>query len=107
MLSRSLAVCLALQLQFDAASVRPSPPDPVRGYTAACQGGPGTNDPALFRCENMSLTNLLSRAFGATYLQVAGPDWLKSTMFAVSVKVPPGTSEEEFEAMLRNLLIER
>jgi len=70
-------------------------------------GGPGTNDPGLFRCENMSLTNLLSRAYSLTYLLVSGPEWLKSTIFLVSAKVPPGTSETQFEAMLRSLLLDR
>jgi uncharacterized protein (TIGR03435 family) len=93
--------------QFEVASVKPAPPDPVRGWDAICRGGPGTDDPGLFRCENMSLTNIIVRAYALNYLQVSGPEWLKSQMYVISAKVPRGTTNDQFRGMLQSLLIDR
>ena len=55
----------------------------------------------------MSLQNLLVRASGMEYFQVTGPDWMSSQMFEVAVKVPEGTTKEQFAEMLQNMLIDR
>jgi uncharacterized protein (TIGR03435 family) len=47
-------------LQFEVASIKPSPPDLHNG---GMSGGPGTKDPGLFTCENVDLTSLVVVAF--------------------------------------------
>jgi len=94
------------KLEFEAATVKLSNPDP-RGYTVGCKGGPGTDDPITFRCTNMSFTNLLARAFDIRYDLVEGPDWLKTQMFEIQARVPANTSADQFRTMLQNLLADR
>jgi uncharacterized protein (TIGR03435 family) len=92
--------------EFEAVSLKLSSPDP-RGYTVGCNGGPGTNDPGIFRCQNMSLSNLLVRAYGIPYNRVMGPDWLRTQMFEIQAKVPQGTTPDHFKIMLQNMLESR
>jgi uncharacterized protein (TIGR03435 family) len=94
--------------EFEAASIRPSPPrgdGPVRVF---CNGHPGTPDPGLFTCQNMSLSNLVTIAYHVDYHRLSMPDWMNALlMFNVSARIPPNTTGEQFEAMLQNLLTER
>ncbi len=73
----------------------------------SARGGPGTNDPGLFQCENCGLSGLVTKAFGIQDFQLSGPDWMQSIRFNVSAKVPMGTTKEQFQLMLQNLLAER
>jgi uncharacterized protein (TIGR03435 family) len=91
-------------LKFEVASVKPSPPDAVRG---SISGGPGTRDPGLYTCENINLTNLVRIAFDLPDYRFSGPDWMRSKRFNISARVPEGTTSEQFRSMLQSLLIER
>ncbi len=107
------AVCCAFgqetgKLEFEVATIKPSPPpEPGRGYTVGCRGGPGQADPEMFRCQNMSSMNFISVAFGMNYYQVMAPDWMYADKFDVIAKVPAGTTKEQFAIMLQNMLIDR
>ena len=51
------------KLEFEVASIKPSPPAAGRGEVtviAGCYGGPGNNDPSLFVCQNASLSNIMT-----------------------------------------------
>ena len=39
--------------------------------------------------------------------QISGPSWLDSESYDIVAKVPTGTTKEQVNAMLRNLLVER
>ena len=93
-------------VEFEVVSIKPSPP-PGGTIFVKCDGGPGSADPTLFHCQNLSLTNLISRAYQLNYDQVSGPDWLRWQMFDLMAKVPAGTDDDQFRAMLRNVLAER
>ncbi len=98
----------APKLEFEVATIKPSPPpDPGKGITVGCKGGPGQSDPEMFRCQNMSPMNFISRAFGLSYYLITAPDWLRSDKFDVTAKVPTGTTKEQFNIMLQNMLIDR
>src|SRR5665213_804354 len=76
------------------------------------QGGPGTGDQTRFTYARASLQNLLIRAYGVQTDQISAPDWVKDssddrTVYTVTAAVPPGTSKEQFNVMLQNLLAER
>ena len=107
------SVCCAFaqetsKLEFEVATIKPSPPpEPGQGYTVGCKGGPGQTDPEMFRCQNMSPMNFISRAFGMSSYLVTGPDWLRADKFDVTAKVPAGTTKEQFAIMLQNMLIDR
>jgi len=70
-------------------------------------GGPGTNDPGLFTCENVALSGLFRQAFDLPDYQISGPDWMQSARFNISAKVAEGATKEQFRLMLRNLLVDR
>ncbi len=93
--------------QFEAASVKPAPPPTGRGMRVSENGGPGSDDPGFFRCENCSLAGLLTTAFDIRDYQLTGPDWLHNTRFDVSAKIAGGATVAQFHQMLQNLLAER
>ena len=95
----------AVRLEFEAASVKASSPPPFDH--SFCRGGPGSSDPGLFRCENFSLANLVNWAYELGANRLSAPDWMNSTSFDISAKVPKGTTKEQLCLMLQNLLADR
>ena len=89
---------------FDIASVKPAPPDDGRGMTTA-HGGPGSSDSGQVTSRNISLMNLLGRAYSEPF-RIDGAGWLDVDRYNVVAKMPPETTAEQFRSMLRNLLAE-
>jgi uncharacterized protein (TIGR03435 family) len=94
-------------LTFEVASVKPSEPPNGRMMMMGGRGGPGTNDPGRFTTTNLPLKMLLARGFGVKDFQIQGPGWLETERFDIAAKVPAGTTKEQFNVMLQNLLLER
>jgi uncharacterized protein (TIGR03435 family) len=94
-------------IRFEVASVKPSPPASPNGFMVSCKGGPGSTDPGLFTCTNYNLSNLVGMAFQLSPYQLPSADYGDRAMYEISAKVPPGTTREQFNVMLRNLVIER
>jgi uncharacterized protein (TIGR03435 family) len=90
--------------QFEVASIKPSQPGAMNG---AMSGGPGTKDPGLFTCENITLRALVVTAFNLLTYRFSGPDWMTSVRFNISAKIPEGTTKEQFRSMLQSLFVER
>ena len=96
---------------FEVASIKPVPPiDLTRGPSQVfgCTGGPGTKDPGLWICENLSLANFVMTAFDLKGYQTES--WysqLYNESFSIRAKVPEGTTKEQLRQMQQNLLIER
>jgi uncharacterized protein (TIGR03435 family) len=93
---------------FDVASVKLFGPDVPKVPLFA--GGPGSSDPARLHLRvNMSL--LLGAVFGVSVDQIKGPAWLRDfsamPFYDIVATMPAGSSKEQVENMLRNLLIER
>jgi len=107
-----LLVCSAaypqtdIGVEFDVASIKPSVPSDG-GMVVGCRGGPETNDPTLFTCQNLSLSNLVTMAYRIAYYQLSAPDWMTTTRFDVTAKVPKGATKEQFAVMMQNLLSDR
>lgn len=91
------------KLTFEVAAIRPSAPD----ARSALRGGPGTPDPVQIAWTACPLDFLVERAYGIQFDQFSGPGWLSSVRYDISAKVPTGATPEQFDEMLRNLLIER
>ena len=98
-----LFFCLAQVPSFEVASVKPS----VSHARPSTRGGPGTPDPEQFTFTNVTLLNALVRAYDVKTYQVTGPGWLSSERYDIVAKVPPDTTKEQFNLMLRSLLAER
>jgi uncharacterized protein (TIGR03435 family) len=93
---------------FEVVSIKPSPePASGQGYTVACRGGPGSNDPGIYRCTHMSLANLITDAYGIAHYQLSGPDWMRGERFEIAAKVPEGASKGDLKLMLQNMLADR
>jgi uncharacterized protein (TIGR03435 family) len=96
------------QPAFEVVSIKPSAPyDPAVGRITRSRGGPGTDDPGMYTCENCSLASLVSNAYDMPQYRVTAPDWMPVTTFIVSTKVPVGTTKDQFHLMLQNMLAER
>jgi uncharacterized protein (TIGR03435 family) len=89
---------------FEVASVKPAN-NPSDG-TMWAKGGPGTEDPTRIDYHNVSLGNLICRAYCVGY-QLTGPDWLNTERFDIAATVAPGATRDQFSLMMRNLLIDR
>ena len=98
------------KLEFEVASIKPSPPAAGRGEVTVivgCYGGPGNNDPSLFVCQNASLSTIVTVAYGIAYWLFSAPDWMSSTRFDLRATVPEGATKDGLQVMLQNLLADR
>jgi uncharacterized protein (TIGR03435 family) len=75
------------------------------------RGGPGSNDPGRFTFGRVTLMQLMLKAYSVQMDQIQGPAWMNdfsgTNIYNVIATMPPDTTNEQFQAMLRNLLIER
>ena len=85
--------------------MKAAPPDDGLGITRV-QDGLGSADPGQVTYKNISLMNLLGRAFPESYW-VNGPGWFDTERYDVVAKTPPQTTKDQFKVMLQNLLTER
>jgi len=107
-LAAMAAGCLAQDgPTFEVASIKPADIAPGGGYAAWSKGGPGTDDPTRIDYRNVSLSDLISRAYAVEYYQLVGPDWLMSERYQLAATLGKGRTKEQFQAMFRNLLMDR
>jgi len=87
--------------KFEVASIKPSTPGENRVSIQAAPGG-------RFTTKNVTVKQLMQQAFGIRDFQITGgPGWMASERFDVSAKADGNPSQEEFRAMMRNLLKDR
>jgi len=98
------------KLHFEVASVKIAGP-PVNGELCwgGC-GGPGSPYPEsqnqiLYR--HFTLKKILMRAFGVKDFRISGPASLDTAVYDIAATAAPGTTLEQFQQMLQNLLAER
>jgi uncharacterized protein (TIGR03435 family) len=95
------ACCVAQNGQsphFEVASIKPVSGDVRMGYSG---------DAERMSWGRIPLTNLIGDAYQVGLDQISGPDWLKSEFYAINVKLPPGSTKEQYPRMMANLLAER
>jgi uncharacterized protein (TIGR03435 family) len=90
------------QTSFEVASVKPAQQTMI-----GCRGGPGTSDPGLWSCGNVSLANILSMAYDLQRVQFQPPDWMSDSRYDVVARMVPGTTKEQFRQMQQDLLVKR
>jgi uncharacterized protein (TIGR03435 family) len=92
----------APRLSFEVASIKPAPP-PSENRMQVRMGG----DAGRLDLQNVSLMQVITRAYGIKDFQVTGPDWLNADRFNIVAKMPEGTPKEQVNLMLQTLLEER
>jgi len=106
-LAIAMACLGAFGQTFEVASIKPATPLGPLGKRVLRKGGPGTTDPGTYSCQNCPVSWVVSEAFHLQPYEFSAPQWMEDTRFDVAAKIPPGTTQEAFQAMLRNLLAER
>src|SRR5690349_8508278 len=76
---------------FEVASVKATSPS---APGISCTGGPGTKDPGLWTCINVSLSFLITRAYGFEPYQFRPNHPCCLDRFDLTAKVPTGTTKE-------------
>lgn len=101
-----IALLLAIGVQFDVASIRPS--------QAARAGGEGstresvTISPTTVTLRNASLSFCIQWAWSVRFYQISGPDWISRSRYDVTAKTgTPSTSETQLKEMMQALLADR
>ncbi len=96
-------------LRFEVASVRrveiPAVSAGVPVFPVT--GGVGTSDPLRVTYHGTWLTSLVAAAFGVPPDRITGPEWLGKERYDVVANIPEGTTKEQFNVMLGNLLRDR
>jgi uncharacterized protein (TIGR03435 family) len=97
------------RLEFEVASVKPSPPPDASGriFFGPPRGGPGTHDPVQITWTNALVLNILTTAYNVTSLQIVAPDWISNHRYDIVAKVPEGVTKEQVAILWRNLLKDR
>src|SRR4051794_30870389 len=86
---------------FEAASVKPAAPRTTGlAMLSEKKGGPGTPSPGQVNFTNMPLRDLVLEAYGIKAFQLQAPRWLEEQRYDVSAKLAPGTTREQYRAML-------
>jgi uncharacterized protein (TIGR03435 family) len=93
-------------LRFEVTSIRLAAPLGMQGRPPN-RGGPGGSDPERASYGAVSIPELLIDAYGIRELQLRFPAALISKRYDIVAKVPPGTSKEQFNKMVQNLLADR
>jgi len=93
--------------RFEVASIKPAPP--VAPELLRLPGTPlGVRmDKAQASFGGMSLSALISYAYGVKLAQISGPEWLTTQRFDIVAKLPEGGSSERVPEMMQGLLAGR
>lgn len=87
---------------FEVASVKQAAPQDHGRFMVSMSGDPGRVD-----YKNVSLKQVLARAYGVKQSQINGPSWLDSERYDITAKVPDGVPVAQVPAMLQSLLADR
>ena len=94
--------------EFEVASIKVNAPQTGFHLAAdAATGGPGTADPGMFRCSKCSLATLIVKAFNLQPYQFPGRTAVTDNTYEIQARIPLGATQEQFSAMLQNLLKDR
>jgi uncharacterized protein (TIGR03435 family) len=97
--------------RFEVASVRVANQQPPRRpieLSGEIKGGPGTEDPERITYQWVSMNVILQTVFGLSDDQILNqPDWAYQTRFDIVAKAPPGTTKDQANQMMQNLLKQR
>ena len=109
------SLCVAMgqtKPSFEVATIKPAQPlDPAKIVAALQQGNKlpvGVNiDGNRAEYKYLDLKNLIVYAYGVKPYQIVGPDWMATTRFDITAKMPDGSKKDDSQQMLQSLLEER
>jgi len=87
---------------FEVASIKPAAPM-EQGKMRIGFGG----DAGRINYTNVTLKDVIARAYGVKPFQVSGPSWMESDRYDITAKIPDGVPGSKVPEMLQSLLIER
>jgi uncharacterized protein (TIGR03435 family) len=87
---------------FEVASIKPAAPQEAGRVMVRMGGDAGRVDYA-----NVSLKDVLARAYNVKRYQISGPSWMDGERYDITAKVPEGVPKEQIPLMLQALLAER
>lgn len=87
---------------FEVASVKPAAPSAAARSRSSMRYTNGRVE-----LTNVSLKNVLARAYDIRPSQINGPSWMDSEYYDVVAKIPDGTPKERISVMFQTLLAER
>jgi len=88
--------------EFEVASVHPTPPSQEHGMSFGLR-----LDASQVRVLSLPLRDIIAAAYRVKSYQVYGPDWITTTQFDISAKMPAGTKIGQVPDMLQSLLVDR
>ena len=87
---------------FEVASIKPAAP-PTDGRMIVRMG----NDLGRINYTNVSLRNVMMRAYKVKEPQIVTPDWMNTERFDIVAKLPDGATNDQVPQMLQALLADR
>jgi uncharacterized protein (TIGR03435 family) len=93
---------------FEVASVRLSPPpQSYAGISGGCNGGPGSGDPGLWTCRNVSMSILIGMSYDLQPYQISAQPGAREDRYDITARIPQGATRAQFHQMQQNFLRER
>ena len=100
------AQTIPADLRFEVASVKPWTPSPQSPMLSSGVPGPRNTDPGRFRAR-LQMLQLVVMAYDLPLYRLSDPDDRLMIRVEIEAKMPPGTTREQFNVMLQNLLADR
>lgn len=91
----------APKLEFEVASIKPSPPMTDNVHVGLRIDG------AQVSCTQWNIQDYIRIAYRLKTYQVEGPDAITGQRYDITAKLPPGATREQVNEMLQNLLADR
>jgi uncharacterized protein (TIGR03435 family) len=88
--------------KFEVASIKSSDPDPQNTMFIGMSA-----DGAMVNYTNITLLDCIRGAYRVRDFQIVGPDWMTKARFAISAKLPDGSTPDQIPEMLQALLADR
>src|SRR5215475_13056271 len=82
---------------FEVASIKPAAPQQM-GKMMVRMG----SDAGRVNYSNVSLKDVLARAYNVKRYQLSAPSWMDSERYDITAKVPDGVPKEQIPAMLQS-----
>jgi uncharacterized protein (TIGR03435 family) len=90
------------RVEFEVATVKPAPPQPD-GSTSYGM----STDAGRLNYANVTLKDVLEKAYRVQQYQITGPDWIDTERFDITAKIPDGAARDQVPLMLQSLLADR
>jgi uncharacterized protein (TIGR03435 family) len=97
----------ARPLAFEVASIKPAQELNAARLMSGQQRITVHEDAARVDFADISLAELIRSAYRVKLYQISGPDWISTTRFDVSAKLPDGAKTDQVPEMMQTLLAER